>query len=80
MSEKLSYKGFDPEEGVDQDPTLVQRLGLDGLKRQLDKRSSLLAEKIETGRQNGVSLIEVAAGAIAVAGTVSSLAAFKLAR
>jgi hypothetical protein len=68
------------ENGLDDDMTIVSRLGLDGLKSQLDKHSSYLAERIETGRQNGLSLVEVAAGALAVIGTVGSLATIKYAR
>jgi len=68
------------ESVIEEDMTIVSRLGLDGLKSQLDKHSSYLAERIESGRQNSLSLVEVAAGALAVIGTVGSLATIKYAR
>jgi|GEM_PF-5873797 len=78
------YAPDEPAENSFDDLTVISRLGSElgfsGLKKQLDKHTSYLAERIETGRQNGISLVEVVAGVLAVGATISSLATFKLAR
>jgi hypothetical protein len=71
-----SYK----EVGVDEDMTLVRRLGLDGMKRQLDRHARPLAERAESLTGNGVTALEAAAGLVAVIGAAGTVIAFRAAR
>lgn len=75
---KRQYENY--EAGVDEDSTVITRLGLDGLKKQLDQHSRLLTERTEALTGRGISAIEAAAGILAVMGAAGTIFTFRALR
>lgn len=77
---ELSRRRNPVEEGVDEDDGVIRRLGLNSLRRQLDRHTKPLTERAESLAGNGVTALEAAAGLVAVIGAAGTVIAFRAAR